>query len=365
MAGTVHFPYQYRLRRTALKALAAGMMSACLLSAQFLPGAHVILAKDLPTVSEEIFAMDTYMSISASGEAAREAVDASLEEIRRLDDLWSVGNEDSEVARLNRHESVELSEDTRSILERAIQIGTDTEGAFDITIFPLMQEWGFTTGDYKVPSDKRRSELLRYVDVSALDPDMDDACSLPENVQIDLGGIAKGYTSDRVMEIFEEYGVAGGIVSLGGNVETYRTKADGSAWRVGIRNPDPSVPALSGSELTGIVQASDLAVITSGGYERYFEKDGITYHHILDPGTGMPADSGLISVTIVSRDGCLADALSTSLFVMGKEKALAYWETHSDSFDVILVEEDGGITVTRGLDGIFSSELKYEIYPEG
>ena len=330
MAGTVHFPYQYRLRRTALKALAAGMMSACLLSAQFLPGAHVILAKDLPTVSEEIFAMDTYMSISAAGEAAREAVDASLEEIRRLDDLWSVGNEDSEVARLNRHESVELSEDTRSILERAIQIGTDTEGAFDITIFPLMQEWGFTTGDYKVPSDKRRSELLRYVDVSALDMDMDGACSLPENVQIDLGGIAKGYTSDRVMEIFEEYGVAGGIVSLGGNVETYRSKADGSAWRVGIRNPDPSVKALSGS-----------------------------------PGTGMPADSGLISVTIVSRDGCLADALSTSLFVMGKEKALAYWETHSDSFDVILVEEDGGITVTRGLDGIFSSELKYEIYPEG
>ena len=95
------------------------------------------------------------------------------------------------------------------------------------------------------------------------------------------------------------------------------------------------------------------------------EKDGITYHHILDPGTGMPADSGLISVTIVSKDGCLADALSTSLFVRGKEKALAYWETHSDSFDVILVEEDGGITVTRGLDGIFSSELKYEIYPEG
>ena len=110
-------------------------------------------------------------------------------------------------------------------------------------------------------------------------------------------------------------------------------------------------------------KASGWTVINDITY--YFEKDGITYNHILDPGTGMPADSGLISVTIVSRDGCLADALSTSLFVMGKEKALAYWETHSDSFDVILVEEDGGITVTRGLDGIFSSELKYEIYPEG
>ena len=364
MSGTVHFPYHNVLRHPARRIAAASVMSVCLLPALLLPEAYTVMAKDLPTVSEEIFAMDTYMSISATGETAREAVDASLEEIRRLDDLWSVGNEDSEVARLNRHESVKLCEDTRGILERAIQIGTDTEGAFDITIFPLMQEWGFTTGDYKVPSDKRLSELLKYVDVSALNLDMSASFSLPEHVQIDLGGIAKGYTSDRVMEIFEEYGVAGGIVSLGGNIETYRTKTDGSAWRVGIRNPDPSVPALSGSELTGIVQGSDMAVITSGGYERYFEKDGVTYHHILDPKTGKPADSGLISVTIVSSDGCLADALSTSLFVMGKEKALTYWETHSDSFDVILVEEDGSITVTGGMDGIFSSELEYEIYPE-
>ena len=324
------------------------------------PG-NTALAGDPPSESGEIFAMDTYMTVSAVGERAKEAVDASLEEIRRLDALWSVGDEDSKVSRLNRHESVELDEDTSVLLERALEISADTDRAFDITICPLMEEWGFTSGDFKVPDERRLEELLEHVDAGKLQYDGEDVFTLPEDMQIDLGGIAKGYASDRIMEIFAEHEITAGLVSLGGNVETYRTKADGSPWRIGIRNPDPSVEALAAAEITGIVQAADQAVITSGGYERYFEEGGITYHHILDPETGRPADSGLISVTIVSPDGCLADGLSTALFVMGRDKALSYWEGHRDDFDAVLVEEDGSITVTSGLEGRFSSDLPFEV----
>ena len=341
--------------------------------------------KKTVSASEELFAMDTVMTVSAVGERAEEAVKASVEEIRRLDALWSVGKEDSEISRLNRHESVELSEDTARLLERAVEIGSDTDGAFDITIYPLMEAWGFTTGEYRVPSEAELEELLQHVDVHSLDDpgsgtagtsaetsgrdtdgteagsDLRQGYTLPEDVQIDPGGIAKGYTSDRIMEIFEEYGISGGLISLGGNVEAWHTREDGSAWRVGIRNPDPSHPALSSAELVGVVEAEDRAVITSGGYERFFEKDGTTYHHILDPYTGRPAEGGLISVTIVSSDGCLADGLSTALFVMGRDKALDYWKEHSGEFDAVLVEEDGSISVTSGLEKIFTSDLPFTV----
>ena len=139
---------------------------------------------------------------------------------------------------------------------------------------------------------------------------------LGKNMKIDLGGIAKGYTSSRVMQIFKDCGVTSGLVSLGGNVQALGTKTDGTDWQIAIENPDKS------SDYIGVVSVKDKAVITSGGYERYFEKNGKTYHHILDPKTGYPAESGLKSVTIVSDNGTLADALSTSLFVMGKEDAL-------------------------------------------
>ena len=332
-----------------------------LIAAGILTDSTAAWGRDLPEESGEIFAMDTYMSVSATGEKAREAVDASLEEIQRLDELWSVGDENSVVSRLNRHESVELDEDTSRILERALEISRDTDRAFDITIYPLMEEWGFTTGDFKVPSKEQLKKLLEHVDAGRLEYNAKETFNLPGDIQIDLGGIAKGYTSDRIMEIFEEYEITSGLVSLGGNVETFHRKADGSAWRVGIQNPDNTIPELAASQLVGVVQAVDQAVITSGGYERYFEEDGITYHHILDPETGMPAASGLISVSIVSPDGCLADGLSTALFVMGREKALAYWDQNRDTFDAILVETDGSITVTAGLEGTFSSELPFEV----
>lgn len=305
------------------------------------------------TESRDIFAMDTYMSLTATGVHASEALEAAAEEIQRLDELFSVGNPESEISIVNENGSEVLSEDTACLVEESLFLYESTGGAFDITIYPLMVEWGFTSGEYQVPGEARISELLEGVDASKIEFDKKDSfLSLPEGVMIDFGGIAKGYASGRVMEIFEEYDIESGLVSLGGNVQLYRSKPDGSLWRVAIENPEKT------GEYIGVLQAKDKAVITSGGYERYFEEDGKSYHHIIDPKTGYPAESGLTSVTIVSENGTRADGLSTALFVLGKSRALDYWRQHIGEFDVILVEEDGSITITEGIEDAFTSEME-------
>lgn len=175
--------------------------------------------------------------------------------------------------------------------------------------------------------------------------------TLEEKQKIDFGGIAKGYTSARIMEIFRSHGIRSGMVSLGGNVQTIGKKPDGTRWQIGIQDPDSTQ-----GEVLAVVEAEDQAVITSGGYERYFEEDGNTYIHIIDPRTGYPADGDLKSVTIVSGDGTLADALSTSLYIMGYDGAVEYWKAHSEAFDMVLVTDQGGLYVTEGLRDRFRSE---------
>ncbi|MEE3404779.1 MAG: FAD:protein FMN transferase, partial [Acutalibacteraceae bacterium] len=167
-----------------------------------------------------------------------------------------------------------------------------------------------------------------------------------------------GYTSQRIMEIFREYGITSGVVSLGGNVQCYGTKPDGSLWRCGITDPDHPDDT---SALSGVISVDDKAVITSGGYERYFTENGKTYHHIINPENGYPADSGLKSVTIVSADGTLADGLSTACFVMGKEKSFAFWREHPELFDMVLITNENEILVTEGLKENFSSRKDYTI----
>ena len=304
---------------------------------------------------KEIFAMDTYMTVTAYGKNAENGVNKAVDEINRLETVLSAEKQESDIYKLNETGSGTLSTDTKNIVSKALEINKTTNGAFDISIYPLMVKWGFTTQKYNVPSKNEISKLLKDVDSSKIIFDEKSGnIKLKENMKIDLGGIAKGYTSNRVMQIFKECGVKSGLVSLGGNVQALGTKTDGTAWQIAIENPDKS------SDYIGVVSVKDKAVITSGGYERYFEKNGKTYHHILDPETGYPAESGVKSVTIVSDDGTLADALSTSLFVMGKEKALDYWREHKNEFDTVLVEDNGDITITGGLEKIFKSNFKFD-----
>lgn len=305
--------------------------------------------------SRQLFAMDTVMSFTAYGNHGEEAVEAAVQEVERLDALLSTGSAESEVSLINASGEGDLSEDTEKILSEGLAIWKQTGGLFDVTIYPLMQLWGFPTGNYHVPTSEELEQTMSLVDSSEVVLDGNHVV-LGENQKMDLGGIAKGYTSNRIMEIFREYGVTSAMVSLGGNVQTLGKKPDGTDWQVGIQNPDNVQ-----GDLLGAVAVQDQAVITSGGYERYFEENGQTYIHILDPRTGYPAESGLTSVTIVSSNGMLADALSTSLYIMGLDEAAAYWRTYADEFDMILMADDGTVYVTEGIRDRFRTKGKLEV----
>lgn len=307
--------------------------------------------------SRDIFAMDTYMTVTAYGPNAEMAVDQAQQEIERLDALLSTGAETSEVAQINANGGGTLSEDTTYLLERSLDLYDSTNGVFDIAIYPIMDAWGFTTGNYTVPSNEMIENLLPLTDANNIIYDKDESSIsfAKDGMKIDFGGIAKGYTSGRIADIYRECGVTSGLINLGGNVQVVGTKTDGSKWRVAVQSPETE------DDYLGILSTADRAVITSGGYERYFEQDGVKYHHIIDPSTGHPANNGLVSVTIVSADGTLADGLSTSLFIMGKDKAAEYWRAHSDEFDTILEDEDGILYVTEGIADDFTSDHETNI----
>ncbi len=297
------------------------------------------------------------MTLTAYGATAEEAVDDGIAYIEEMDGLLSTGSDTSEISRLNATGTYSLSEDVAEILSFAITISQDTDGAFNPLMYPIMNAWGFPTQEYRVPEQQELQSLLTLTDLSDLEfeKDTNTVTFQKDGMQVDLGGIAKGYTSSEIMSIYTEAGVTSGMVSLGGNVQVLGTKPDGSLWRVAVQNPD------SEADYLGVIQVADKAVITSGGYERYFEQDGVTYHHIIDPSTGYPAESGLASVTIISENGTLADSLSTALFVMGLEKGTAYWEAHSDEFDVIFYTDTGELYVTESIADNFSSSFDWSV----
>lgn len=305
--------------------------------------------------TKDVFAMDTYMTLTVYGEEADHAIDEGIAEIKRLDALLSTGSESSEVSVLNTNQGGHLSEDTSYLWERSYEIYLDTRGAFDVTIYPIMKAWGFASGEFNVPKENEVASLLTLVNSSKVVYDQRlKNIELPKNVQIDFGGIAKGYTSQRVADIMKSSdSISGAMLNLGGNIQLVGKKPDGSLFKVGIKNP------LDEDGYLGIIEATDVAIITSGGYERYFEEEGVKYHHIIDPCTGYPANNGLVSVTIISADGTLADGYSTSLFVMGKEKAIDYWKSNSDEFEFVLLTDSGELLVSEGLYGRFSSKKKY------
>ena len=329
--------------------------------------AILLLLSGCSTVSEntenfqatkDVFAMDTYMNLKAYGENSEIALEIAGDEIKYLDELLSVTNNDSDVRKINNSNgnSVSVNKETAEIIQNAIEIGDQTNGALDITIYPVLKEWGFTTNDYKIPDGKTIEMLLKNVDYNKIKLD-GNSVTIPKNSELDLGALAKGYTSDKVMEILRNNDVGSAVVSLGGNVQTLGRKPDGSLWKVAVTDP------FSPDSAMGVLDVEDKAVITSGNYERYFvAENGEMYHHIIDPSDGYPADSGLVSVTIIGDSGIMCDALSTALFVSGFEKAVNYWKNNKD-FDMILVTDRKNIFITEGVADTFEnvSEMSMEM----
>lgn len=308
---------------------------------------------DTIPASKEFFAMDTYMEVDAYGDNGEKAVAKAEKEVNKLDSILSTGKSTSEISKLNKNKKQVVSADTMSLIKESVKISKETNSAFNPTIYPLMELWGFTTKNYYVPKDNEIKTLLNHMDIDniKIDERKNEVSFKDSNMKIDLGAIAKGYTSSKIINIFKENNIKSGMVTLGGNVQVLGKKPDDSLWKVGIQNP------IGEDEYLGVLQTSDKAVITSGGYERNFTKNGKTYHHILDPSNGYPANNGLTSVTIISSDGTLADALSTSLFVMGKDKAIDFYKKSNYNFDFILYTSDNKLIISDGIKDIFSSDL--------
>jgi thiamine biosynthesis lipoprotein len=303
--------------------------------------------------TKSLFAMDTSIDLKIYGDEA--VLDKAEEEINRIESLLSKTKSESEIYALNNKTSDTVSTETEKLLNTALKLGEETNGAFDITIAPVVELWGFPDKNFRVPETEELNKALESVDYKNITLE-NGKVNIKNNSQIDLGGIAKGFTSDSLMKLFAENGIKSGLVSLGGNVQAIGTKPNGDMWNVAIQNPFDE----SGESYIGAVKIADKAVITSGGYQRYFVYDDVKYHHIINPETGYPADSGLVSVTIVSENGTLADGLSTSLYVMGLEKSIELWKTHND-FDVVFVTENNEIYITDGIKDYFTSNYPYEV----
>ncbi len=290
--------------------------------------------------------MGTSITHRAFGRHSTEAMCAVQKEAQRLEGLLSRYLPESDVGRINRSAGIsseKVGSETFAVLERAAELSMNSQGLFDVTVGPLADLWNYKHATEPPPDERIRRvlPLVHYQDLK-LNAAEGTAGLKKRGQSADLGGIGKGYASDRFMEIFMEYGVTSAFSNIGGNVSTLGNKPDGLPWLVGIRHP-------RADGLLGAVSVSGKAVVTSGDYERYFlDRHGRRFHHILNPVTGYPAESGLISVTVVADSAMAADALSTAVFVAGLERGVALLKSNS-STEAVLVDTRLRAYVTRSL----------------
>lgn len=287
-------------------------------------------------VKRQIFAMDTVMELTVYGEQAEEALTEAAHLINRLDNLFSVTNKKSDIAKVNASNGkpVTVEAETYEVVKKSVEYSDETGGALDISVYPIVKAWGFTTNQKKIPTEREKKEAMSNVDYKKIRCLSNNQIQLEKGMEIDLGALAKGYASQKVIERWREMGVTSAILSLGGNVQTIGKKTDGNLYQVGVTDPS------DGTSLFGALPVENKAVVTSGIYQRNFTENGVLYHHIIDRKTGMPANNTLASVTIIAEDGLQADALSTALFVMGEEEAKKYQKNHPE-IQMILIRKDG------------------------
>ncbi len=299
------------------------------------------------------FAMDTFViqQIYADDDTAEAAATAVDEELADLEEMMSMYNTDSQISKINNQAGMTEvnvytpSKELYSLIKKAVGFCKSSNGSFDITVAPLVKLWNITgsdSGEHEIPSDtsiKSALERVNYKNI-VLDDENKTIWLKKAFMAIDLGGVAKGYACEKIKSVYEEYGVTSAIVSFGGNICTIGSKPDGSAFSVGLRDPFGNE-----NDIFAKITADGRIIATSGAYERYFEKDGVRYHHILSTKTGYPAESDLESVSVLSDDGTFADYMSTELFIGG-----------TDAVVQILGESDYSVIAVDKNKNVYASE---------
>jgi len=315
----------------------------------------------LQEVADERFYMDTLIQIKVYSEdaakgrqalnqafAAFERVDKAANRFQKADNSLPGAGDGSDVFKINENagnKPVPVSDDTLKIIQRANYFAALSDGAFDITIGPVMDLWGFGHDAQQVPADEELSQALTLVDYRKVqvDPEQKTVFLGLPGMGVDLGGVAKGYATDEAVKALKEAGIRHAIINAGGNVYALGTKPDGSPWRIGVQ--DPRNP----QGIIAVLAVSDRAVVSSGDYQRFFEQDGKRYHHILDPATGKPAGR-VMQTTVITDSAMDADILSTTLFVLGMQEGLEF--VHGlPATEAIFVGLDKQVHYTEGLSG--------------
>lgn len=312
--------------------------------------------------SESFTAMNTFMTVSVYASSSKKGDDVCRQiqsRVEELEQILSTTLPSSDVYFINQNSKLpsSIKSELGSLLDFCGQMYEKTDGAFNPSLYPVIKEWGFTTGEYKVPSDDVIQKLLLNIDFSKL-KGLESGADIPSGMEIDFGAVGKGYAADEALLILQENGIKSALLDFGGNIQAVGKKPEGSLWKVGIKNPWDGQVACA-------LSVESKAVVTSGGYERFFEKDGERYIHIFDPATGHPSQSDLESVTIVCESGKYADALSTALFVMGKDKAVAWWKNQMaekalPAFDFILITKGGELIYSAGLSGFIEPIYQFD-----
>ncbi len=302
------------------------------------------------------YLLDTVITVTAYGKGANIALDEAFSEIKRIDDTFSAYKDGSEISKINKNASggfVKTTEEVFSLIKKAVLISEKTNGAFDITLKPISDLWGIGTENARIPDEDEIDKTLEKCGYKNLELDEETHSiffKIP-NMAIDLGAIAKGYASSRALDILKENGIKSALLDLGGNVavignlplspfEAIKNGSFTRPFKVGIQNPLES----RGNVLKTVTASDNMFIITSGNYERYFEKDGIIYHHIIDPKTGYPAKSGIKSATVITKDGAEGYALSTAAFFLG-EKSLDLLSSLCE--EIILIDDNLNIKTSR------------------
>lgn len=309
--------------------------------------------KELTLVKQEQLILGTFGTISAysnSEKEGNEAISKAYDRIREIENLMSTSIEGSDVYNMNKKagvDSIAVNPSTMEVLLKGLEYSSTTKEAFNIGLGSLIELWGIGKDWQKVPTSEEIADAKKHIDLNKLEISEENNTVFINDPKmlVDLGGIAKGYAVDESIRILKENGIKSGVVNLGGDVYALGTKTDGSKWRIGINNPE-----IGSNNSIARISISDKSVVTSGDYERYFIENGVRYHHIIDPKTGVPANNGLVSVTIVSDKSIDGDVLSTASFILGLEDGLKLIESRP-GVEGLLITKDREVYVSSGLKG--------------